>query len=543
MDSTRREALIGGLGVAGLAALSTSSEAARQSPESSPWRKGLEGQRRADLGNGRYINPVMAGDHPDPAILKDGDVYYQLSSSFIYYPGLVIWQSHDLVNWSPVGPALREPIGSVYAPELVKHDGRYFIYVAVRSVPGQPARAGMPPRRPMTNYVIHADRIEGPWSDPIDIGIYTAIDPGHAVGEDGKRYLYVSDGHLIPLSDDGLSRAGPDEKRYDGWQYPSDWAVETFALEGPKIIRRNDWFYLFSAQGGTAGPPTSHMVVVARSKSIRGPWENCPHNPIVHTRSGAERWWSRGHGTPVEGPGGDWWLLYHGYENGYRTLGRQCLLEPMEWTADGWPRALGGDLSKPLPAPRGGRRSDNGVAFSGPFDASDLGARLAFFKPGPDYLARVRFDKGAMVLQGQGKDPASASPMLINSGDLGYEMIVELEISGSATAGLVLFYNEKFFCGIGSDQRAFRAYDLGSERAFEMRAPAIGAKFHLRLVNEGQVGRFYYSKDAKTWTLYRSYEVAGYNHNVAGGYLSLRPGIFAAGDGSVIVHSLHYSGL
>jgi xylan 1,4-beta-xylosidase len=199
--------------------------------------------------------------------------------------------------------------------------------------------------KPMTNYVVHAEQIEGPWSDPIDLGIDTAIDPGHAVGEDGKRYLYVSNGTFIPLSDDGLHRAGPDEQLYHGWAFPTDWAVETFALEGPKILRKDGWFYMFSAQGGTAGPPTSHMVVVARSRSIRGPWENCPANPIVHTRSAKEPWWSRGHGTPVEGPDGDWWMLYHGYENGFRTLGRQGLLEPMRWTQDGWPQATGGDLS------------------------------------------------------------------------------------------------------------------------------------------------------------------------------------------------------
>jgi beta-xylosidase len=83
------------------------------------------------------------------------------------------------------------------------------------------------------------------------------------------------------------------------------------------------------------------MVIVARSRSINGPWENCPHNPVVHTASAAEPWWSRGHATAVQGPAGDWWLAYHGYENGYRTLGRQMLLEPFAWGDDGWPHALG----------------------------------------------------------------------------------------------------------------------------------------------------------------------------------------------------------
>src|SRR3546814_10645650 len=70
------------------------------------WARGLDGQRKADLGDGRFLNPIMAGDHPDPSILKDGRDYYMTFSTFDSYPGLVIWHSRDLVNWRPVGPAL-----------------------------------------------------------------------------------------------------------------------------------------------------------------------------------------------------------------------------------------------------------------------------------------------------------------------------------------------------------------------------------------------------------------------------------------------------
>jgi xylan 1,4-beta-xylosidase len=550
MRSTRRQALFAGMGAVGVAAIPATANAGTASAEpdrTSPARRAAasrapEGQRSADLGNGHFLNPVMSGDHPDPSILKDGETYYQVSSSFVYYPGLVIWRSTDLVNWTPVVPALREPVGSVYAPELIKHAGRFYIYVAVRGVPQMPAAAGARTRKPMTNYVIHADRIEGPWSDPIDIEINNAIDPGHVVGEDGKRYLYVSDGNLIPLSDDGLARTGPDEKRYDGWKYPADWAVETFALEGPKFLHRKGWFYMFSAEGGTAGPPTSHMVVMARSRSIRGPWENSPHNPLVRTRSIAEPWWSRGHGTPVEDAAGQWWMMYHGYEHGYRTLGRQTLLEPVEWTADGWLRATGGDLSRPLAKPAG-KRGPNGVALGGPFDERSFGARVTFFKPGPGYMNRVRFADGALILSGQGKDPGAASPLVFNAGDRNYMLSAELELEGAITGGLLLFYNEKFFCGMASDPDRIRAYAMGGEGMFEPRTPAIGRRLHLRVINEDQVGRFYYSADGKVWTLHRSYEVSGYNHNIAGGYLSLRPAIFAAGEGSVTIRILAYTAL
>ena len=93
------------------------------------WGRSFEGQRKADLGNGAYFNPIVPGDHPDPTILKDGKDYYMTFSSFESYPGLIIWHSRDLVNWAPIGPALKKPLGSVWAMDLIKHNGRYFIYI------------------------------------------------------------------------------------------------------------------------------------------------------------------------------------------------------------------------------------------------------------------------------------------------------------------------------------------------------------------------------------------------------------------------------
>ncbi len=96
--------------------------------------RGIEGQRKADLGNGTYLNPIIAGDHPDPSILEDGDDYYLTFSSFDSYPGIVIWKLRDLVNWQPVTAALISPIGSVWAPELIKHNRRFYVYIPAPAV-------------------------------------------------------------------------------------------------------------------------------------------------------------------------------------------------------------------------------------------------------------------------------------------------------------------------------------------------------------------------------------------------------------------------
>ncbi len=226
-----------------------------QQPAQRPaWARGFEGQRKADLGNGQYLNPIFAGDHPDPSVLKDGADYYITFSSFDAYPGLVIWHSRDLVNWEPIGPALSRNVGSVWAPDLVKHNGRYYIYF-----PGQkPGHS--------SNYVVWADGIRGPWSDPIDLQI-GRIDPGHAVGPDGRRYLFLSGGYVAPLADDGLSVAGDVKKVYDGWQYPDDWVVESFSQEGPKVLKHGAYYYMVLAEGGTAGPPTSALSTSRRGRA------------------------------------------------------------------------------------------------------------------------------------------------------------------------------------------------------------------------------------------------------------------------------------
>jgi len=552
MGHSRRDTLLLGLASAGGLAVSgravsaavpgagdacTTTKAGSRGPA---WRAGIEGQRRADLGDGHYLNPVLAGDRPDPNILKDGADYYATFSSFLHYPAVVIWHSRDLINWMPIGPALETPLGSVWALDIVKHDGRYFIYIPIFNpdAPWAKVMTGIPTK----TYVIHAADMRGPWSDPIDMHIDGIIDPGHAVGEDGRRYLFLNGGQRVRISDDGLRRDGPVEQVYRGWDIPDDWVIEAMALEGPKVLRHDGYFYLFSGQGGTAGPPTSHMVIVARSKSIDGPWENCPHNPIVHTESADEPWWSRGHATPVQGPAGDWWLSYHGYENGFRSLGREMLLDPFEWTADGWPKPLGGDLSRPLRKPLPGSAASPGLALSDDFHADMFGSRLTFFAPKPGYRERATLAGGALTLAAQGTGPGNASPLALIAGDRAYEVTVDIALDGGE-AGLLLFYDDTLFCGIGADAKGLRAYKGGQEASYPPPGPGVGDRMSLRVVNDRNVASFFIGRDRTAMRKIISFEVAGYNHNMAGGFLSLRPAIFATGGGQAVFRSLSYRAL
>lgn len=497
------------------------------------WGRGIEGQRTADLGDGTYRNPIIAGDHPDPTILKDGNDYYMTFSSFFSYPGIVIWHSTDLVNWQPVGPALQQPLGTIWAVDLCKHDGRYFIYI-----PANPRDEGW------SIYVIWADDIRGPWSAPIDLKISGCIDPGHIVGEDGRRYLFVNGVRRVRLRADGLATDGPVEPAYSPWRYPEDWVVENFAPEGPKLLRHGDYFYLITAVGGTAGPPTGHMVIAARSRSIHGPWEHCPHNPLVRTVSSDEPWWSRGHASLVEGPAGDWWMVYHGYENGFRTLGRQTLLEPMEWTDDGWFRAKGGDLSRPLPKPRGGAPSPSGFALSDDFKTPRFGLQWSFHDPAPDEMGRVAFEGGGLRISGKGRSPIDSTPLTCPVGDRAYEAEVDIDLIGEAEGGLLLFYNHKAFVGIGFTPDTIKTFEYAGEEVWA-RIPKATRSVRVRVSNDHNVVTWRYSHDGgRTWTLLGTrMEVSGLHHNVFGGFISLKIGLYSAGAGAIRLRDFVYRAL
>ncbi|MBB6064290.1 xylan 1,4-beta-xylosidase [Pseudoxanthomonas broegbernensis] len=525
------KAMLAGAAMAPLSTLAAPVPACRGDAPS--WRRGIEGQRQADLGDGTFLNPIVAGDRPDPTVLKDGADYYMAFSSFLSYPGIVIWHSTDLVNWAPVGPALHRELGTVWALDLCKHGDRYYVYI-----PANPGDRGW------KIFAIWADDIRGPWSDPVDLGIDGCIDPGHVVGEDGRRYLFVNGIRKVRLTDDGLATDGELEHAYSPWRYPDDWVTENFAPEGPKLTWRNGWLYLVTAVGGTAGPVTGHMVIAARSRSVHGPWEHCPHNPLVRTRSVDEPWWSRGHATLVEGPAGDGWMVYHGYENGYRTLGRQTLLEPIEWTGDGWFRATGGDLSRPLPKPSGGRAGPSGFALSDDFSTDRFGVQWCFHDPRPRERARVVRDGDGLLLAGAGSSPADSPPLTCVVGDRAYQAEAGLDVPAGGEGGLLLFYNHKAFVGLGFTADTVKSFQYAEEQAWA-RTRHRGGKLRVRLTNDGNVVTWHYSHDGgRTWTRHDTrMEVSGLHHNVFGGFLSLKVGLYSAGAVPIRITDFAYRAL
>ncbi len=474
----------------------------------------VSGKQSSAQNPGFWKKPVLGGDYPDPSVLRVAKDYYMTHSSFEYMPGLLVWHSTDLVHWERISHALNTYVGSVWAPDLVKYDDTFYIY--------------FPAGRKI--WVVTAKSPSGPWSEPIDTKIEGFIDPGHFADADGNRYLYLSNGYTVKLKKDGLSADGEPVQNYAGWQFPKDWSTECFCLESPKSNVKNGYFYQTVAEGGTAGPATAHMVVSARSKTPFGPWENSPYNPIVHTGSRAERWWCQGHGTLVEDLNGKWWIMYHGYEKYFQTLGRQTLMLPLEWTKDNWFRVPEGvNSADNLLLPVGEKFAGN-TGLSDDFSGNQLGLQWQFFKKYSN--DRVSVQDGNLVLKAEGSSFANSSPLLVNSSDRKYEFQVEYTLEGECTAGLCLFYNEQANMRISVDAKQFTVFNQQSAKIRVKND--VGNHGFLKVMNDENEISFYYSADGKSWNrAERSIDATGFNHNVFGGFMSLRAGLFAFGNGDV----------
>jgi beta-xylosidase len=467
----------------------------------------------------QYPRVVLPGDYPDPTILRDGADFYMTHSPFYYTPGFLIWHSKDLIHWEPVARAMTRVVGSAMAPDLVKVRGKYFLYF--------PAAGA--------NWVMSADKIRGPWSQPVRLNV-GGIDPGHAVNREGKRYLFLSGGGRIGLTRDGLSISGTKQQVYSGWDYPQDWKTEGKFLESPKIIRKGAYYYLVSAEGGTAGPATSHMVIAARSKSINGPWENSPHNPIVHTSSAEEPWWSQGHGTLVDDANGNWWLVYHGYKKGCYPLGRSTLIQPIKWLKDGWFR-----VAKSAPAlPSKSKPMDWGKLLSDDFSGKRLGLQWMTWR---DYDPKsVRLENQSLYLGAKGAGPQDGRLLLVTAANGGYEIQAELNLGQGSAGGLVFFYSEKAFAGVSSDGLQFTLY-TDARQSFQS-PNSFGRHFFLRIRNQNNACSVEASGDGKTWVMLDSaIDVSSMHHNNYKGFLALRPGLMALGKGEVQFKDFKYKPL
>lgn len=295
-----------------------------------------------------YQNPVMRGFFPDPSVICVNGMYYAASSTFQYFPAIVISESRDLVNWRIIGHAITDPYWldlsdikdshGIWAPDISYSDGRFWIFAPLR-LNGDGGRSHTVLRRQL---VMHAEKPEGPYSKPVCLEMDN-IDPSHFVDEDGRHYLINAPGITItPLNKDCTAFAGETLQAWAG--------TGKKAPEGPHILKKDGWYYAILAEGGTG---FEHQISVARSRHIYGPYEPCPHNPILKQRDPSALLQRCGHAKFVMAPDGDWYALYlcaRPVGGKYTIIGRETALQRVEWT-EGWPRMGDGLPSKSAPVP------------------------------------------------------------------------------------------------------------------------------------------------------------------------------------------------
>lgn len=293
----------------------------------------------------KYHNPIITGFHPDPSVCRVGNDFYLVNSSFEYFPGIPIYHSTDLTHWEQIGHVLDRKnqlklvsgapncLG-IYAPTIRYHEGIF--YCIVTNVGG---RSG-------GNFFVYTTDPYGRWSNPVKLP-FAGIDPSLFFDEDGRIYytgtdtgIYIAEITFDVVRNDtpkrnelpvSIQNVKCGEKHYiwngSGGNNP----------EGPHLYRIHDMYYLMIAEGGTE---YCHMVTIARSKNVYGPYEACPHNPVLSNRSTCLNIKAIGHADLVEDSQGSWWAVCLGIRPlGYpfrHNLGRETMLAPVKWE-NGWP--------------------------------------------------------------------------------------------------------------------------------------------------------------------------------------------------------------
>lgn len=283
-----------------------------------------------------YKNPIRTGMFPDPSVVRVGEDYYMVNSTFIFFPCIPVSHSRDLINWEIIGYAITNPEWAhldeleggrgYWAPDISYHDGRYYITATMRFNDDTGSLGITPYRRQI---VVFSDRPEGPYSEPVYIE-EDGIDPSIFNDDDGRRYMLLNRGaRILELDETGTRQISEAKLLYYG--------DRKRAPEGPHLYKKDGYYYLILAEGGT-GP--GHMVTVQRSKTLFGDYEPSPYNPIMRQSDPTAAIQRCGHGDLVDTPDGRWYMVYlcgRMLDGKYSMLGRETALDPVTWTADGWP--------------------------------------------------------------------------------------------------------------------------------------------------------------------------------------------------------------
>lgn len=305
-----------------------------------------------------YYNPIISGFYPDPSICRVGDDFYMVNSSFSYFPGIPIFKSTDLVKWKQIGHVLNrtEQVDftgagvsrGIFAPTIRYNNGVFYVISTWVDKGG--------------NFIVTTKNPEGPWSNPVFLPEVDGIDPDIFFDDDGKVYIThngpppnnitMHNGHraIYTMEYDLETQKIISEPKLivNGG---TDMAKKPVWIEAPHILKKDGYYYLICAEGGTA---YNHSEVVFRSKNVYGPYLSYENNPIMTQRTldknRKNQITTTGHSDFVQLPNGDWWSVYLGcrpYGDELYNTGRETFMLPLTWE-NGWPIIENGNEPHPF---------------------------------------------------------------------------------------------------------------------------------------------------------------------------------------------------
>jgi alpha-N-arabinofuranosidase len=513
-----------------------------------------------------YNNPILSGFYPDPSICRVDKDYYIVNSSFAYFPGLPIFHSTDLVNWKQIGYAMdrAEQLDlksagvsrGLFAPTIRYNKGIFYIICTLIDKGG--------------NFVITATDPKGPWSNPVWLKEVNGIDPSLYFDDEKAYVLFNSippnnislhDGHrtirMFEFDFKNLKVTGEEKLLINGG---TDMAKKPVWIEGPHIFKKDGWYYLICAEGGTG---YNHSEVVFRSKSVAGPYISFEKNPILTQRqldpARKNPVTTTGHADFVETPDGKWYAVFLGcrpYEGGHYNIGRETFMTPVEWK-DGWPHILEGDeevqYHYPVPFPAQTKKVDNNFNgnfyFKDDFKAEQLNYRWEFLRTPEQNWYSLTEKKGALAMNLLPQTCAGKE----NPAFLGFRQphlngyaATAINFKANAAnekAGLLIFQNEThfyFLCQSVQDGspvvQLFKSVADEKNGKLELLQSQTltdsNKELELKIESKGNTLIFYYATQKGKWNLLKDGIDAKFlSTKTAGGFVGSMYAMYATSSG------------
>ena len=345
----------------------------------------------------QYANPVLPGMNSDPSVCRVGDDFYLSSSSLAYFPGVPIYHSRDLLNWTLIGHAITRLAqadlagmdcnSGLWATTLRHHAGRFYLVTAHM--------------RHQRLFYVTAEDPRGPWSDPIFIETDGfCYDPSLDI-IDGVAYL----GYTCGTGSNEM-RLGEIDLASGRWlrQPQAVWRGSGgFGAEGQHLYRIDGWWYLIDAEGGNI----NQAMTCVRARDPYGPYEACPQNPVVSNKENRGHLLQCvGHGDLVQHADSSWWFICHAVRNYgafddlHSVLGREVVLLPVDWI-DGWPSILdGGPITHVITRHIAGEQAPHPPTFSDGFTGPAFLPAWSFLRGPATELCRFADDGPGLLLHG-----------------------------------------------------------------------------------------------------------------------------------------------